>query len=298
MENVLIVGCGYVGGRVAHAERARDCKVTALTRNPDTVQSLQRTGVDARRFDLDRPDSTVLPDIHDARVYYFAPPPAQGARDPRIAGFLDLLEGHGRPRAVVLISTTGVYGDCGGDWITEARPPAPTAERALRRWDAEQCLTRWAQLHGVRAAILRVPGIYGPHRLPRARLQRGEPVLAETASPWSNRVHVDDLVRACLAAGSRADASGVFNITDGTPTTMTDYFNCAADTLGLPRPNQIDPQAARTQLSAGMLSYLAESKRIDNRRMREVLGVTPRYGDLRDGLAASVQAEREDDLDR
>jgi nucleoside-diphosphate-sugar epimerase len=139
--------------------------------------------------------------------------------------------------------------------------------------------------------ILRVPGIYGPGRLPRERLTRGLPVLREDESPWSNRVHVDDLARACLAAARRGRPGGVYNISDGHPSTMTDYFNRVADASGLPRPPQITAAEARTRMSEGMQSYLAESKRLDNRRMREELGVEPQYPDLARGLAACIAAE-------
>ena len=287
----IIIGCGYVGERVARAEMERGAQVLAVTRNPERVAALQHRGIAALAGDLDRADTLANLPSNGALIYYFAPPPSAGRTDPRMAAFLDLLRQTGTPAAVVLISTTGIYGDCGGAWVTEARPPAPVADRALRRWDAEQRLTTWAGEQGMRVVILRVPGTYGPGRLPRARLQRGDPVLIESASPWSNRVHVDDLVHACLAAGARSEACGVFNISDGHPTTMTDYFNRAADALGLPRPPQIDPQSAKIALSAGMLSYLAESKRIDNRRMREQLGVAPRYQNLVEGLTASVREE-------
>ena len=287
----IIIGCGYVGERVAHAEMQRGAQVLAVTRNPERVAALQRRGIAALAGDLDRIETFAKLPSNDALVYYFAPPPSAGRTDPRMAAFLERLRQTGTPAATVLISTTGVYGDCGGAWVTEARQPAPVADRALRRWDAEQQLTTWAGDQGMRIVILRVPGIYGPGRLPRARLQRGDPVLIESASPWSNRVHVDDLVRACLAAGASSDVRGVFNISDGHPTTMTDYFNRAADALGLPRPPQIDPQTAKSALSAGMLSYLAESKRIDNRAMREQLGVVPRYQNLDEGLIASLREE-------
>lgn len=289
-KSIIIVGCGYVGERVARAERARGNAVLALTRNLQQVAALQGAGISACTADLDDPSSLTDLPLAGALVYYFVPPPSAGTMDPRMYTFLELARQTEAPAAVVLISTTGVYGNCNGEWVSETRAPAPKAARAMRRLDAERQLDAWGEAHDVRTVILRVPGIYGPGRLPRARLQRREPVLAEAAAPWSNRIHVDDLVRACLAA-ARPDISGVFNVSDGSPTTMTDYFNRVADVLGLAPPPQLDIDAAAEALSAGMLSYLAESKRIDNRRMREVLGVIPRYGDLAEGLAASLADE-------
>jgi len=291
MTQVIIVGCGYVGSRVAAAERARGARVLCLVRRPERAELLARQGLATHIADLDRPTTLGNLPSAGALVYYFAPPPPQGREDPRIDSFLQNLAGRPAPRRIVLISTTGVYGDCAGAWVDETRPPAPRADRAHRRLDAEQRLQAWCERSGSQWAILRVPGIYGPGRLPRARLEAGSPVLAEALSPWSNRVHVDDLLTACLMAAHQPEAGGLYNVSDGTPTTMTDYFNRAADALGLPRPPQLDAEAARRELSAGMRSYLAESKRIDNRRMREELGVVLQYPDLAAGLAQSVAEE-------
>ena len=287
MSAVWIVGCGYVGERVARAEQAAGARVVALVRSTETVARLAAHGIASLRADLDDPASLAVLPTAGTFLYYFAPPPASGVSDTRLGNFLAALTQP--PAHVVLISTTGVYGDCQGEWVTEDRTPRPVADRARRRLDAEQRLRVWGQAHAVSVAILRVPGIYGPGRLPVQRLEAGEPVLRESESPWSNRVQVDDLVRACLAARA-GRANGVYNISDGHPSTMTDYFNRVADAVGLPHPPQITRAEAQTVLSDGMRSYLAESKRLDNRRMREELGVEPLYPDLAQGLAACVAA--------
>jgi nucleoside-diphosphate-sugar epimerase len=288
MPTVLIIGCGAVGQRVAASERAAGEPVTALARSAPSAARLVALGLHVLRGDLDEPGTLAGLPTREARVYYFAPPPSSGTTDPRLRHFLAAIAPDALPARIVLISTSGVYGDCHGEWVTEARPPRPDADRARRRLDAEQALHRWGERQGVAVVILRVPGIYGPGRLPEKRLLSGEPVLREAESPWSNRVHIDDLVRACLAAGARGRPGAVYNISDGHPTTMTDYFNRVADALGLERPPQITLAQARAELSAGMQSYRAESKRLDNRRMREELGVEPRYPDLTLGLAACV----------
>ena len=194
------------------------------------------------------------------------------------------------PRRLVLISTSGVYGDCQGDWVDETRTPNPQTDRARRRLDAEHIAHAWATHDGFPLSILRVPGIYGPDRLPLARLRRGLPVLNEHDSPWSNRIHVDDLARACLAA-MQCTTGGTFNVADGNPSTMTDYFNQTADALAIPRPPQIAPAQAQHQLGPEMCSYLAESKRLDITRLRHILGVTPVFTDLRHGLADAVRRQ-------
>lgn len=295
MSAVLIVGCGYVGERVARAEQEAGARVNALVRSAESVDRLAAHGIAGIRADLDDPASLAALPTAGAILYYFAPPPASGVSDTRLGNFLAAITRP--PKRIVLISTTGVYGDCRGEWVTEDRPPHPVADRARRRLDAEQRLRAWGQAHDIPVSVLRVPGIYGPGRLPVKRLQAGEPVLREAESPWSNRVHVDDLVRACLAAARAGQAGGVYNISDGHPSTMTDYFNRVADAVGLPRPPQITRAEAQTALSDGMRSYLAESKRLDNRRMRDELGIEPRYPDLVAGLAACVAAPEPGDAE-
>jgi nucleoside-diphosphate-sugar epimerase len=308
---VLIVGCGYVGERVAALERVAGAHVSALARRPESAARLRALGIEPVSGDLDEPASLRAIPASGTDLYYFAPPPMHkdvrvpreagsrerpppvGITDPRAATFIETLTGANTPRRIVLISTTGVYGDCGGEWVNEDWPVNPQADRAYRRLDAEKRFREFGEAHGIAVVILRVAGIYGPGRLPVERLTRREPVLREEESPWSNRIHVDDLAQACVAAMRRGRAGAVYHATDGHPSTMTDYFNRVADTVGLPRPPQVSRVVSRTRMNEGMLSYLAESKRLDNRRLREELGVELQYPDLVSGLAASVEPPRE-----
>jgi nucleoside-diphosphate-sugar epimerase len=294
MPAVVVIGCGDVGRHVAARERAAGAVVTALARSASGADRLNALGLHVVRGDLDEPGTLTGLPTRGARVYYFAPPPPSGTTDPRLRDFLAAIVQNALPARIILISTSGVYGDCHGEWVTEDRPPRPDADRARRRLDAEQKLRHWGGRLCVPVVILRVPGIYGPGRLPEERLRAHKPVVREEESPWSNRVHIDDLTRACLAAAERGRPGAVYNISDGHPTTMTDYFNRVADALGIERPPQIKLAQARASLGEGMLSYLAESKRLDNRRMRMELGVEPVYPDLAQGLAACMmEAARE-----
>jgi nucleoside-diphosphate-sugar epimerase len=289
MPPITIIGCGYVGTRLARQIKAQAPRLLGVVHSEASARHLQDLGISARRMDLDTDPS---PPVDGHGVFYFAPPAPSGRGDERIGHWLHSLAKQ-RPAKIVLISTTGVYGDCGGRWITEAAPLNPHTDRASRRVDTERQLQQWCDSRRVAYAILRVPGIYGPRRLPRARLEQGLPVLAEAESPYSNRIHVDDLIRACLTAAN-SDFTGVVHVSDGHPSTMTDYFNRVADALGLPRPEQISSEKAQHSLSKEMLSYLVESKRIDITRMRTVLGVEPEYTDLDRGLSDCVASERED----
>jgi nucleoside-diphosphate-sugar epimerase len=189
----------------------------------------------------------------------------------------------------VLLSTTAVYGDCEGKWITEAQAVNPQTARGRRRLDAENVLQQWAQQHGVAYVILRVGGIYGPGRLPLARIKQGLPILRESESPYTNRIHQDDLASICVAAAERGKSGEIFNISDGQPSTMSHYFKAIASAVGLPQPPEVSLDEATRVMSAGMLSYLKESRRLDNRKLREQLGVELVYADLSAGLSALTQ---------
>ena len=284
MAEILIVGCGDIGVRVARLEQARGNPVAGLARSVAAGERLRGFGVEPVSADLD--DASTLTELpaRGRLVYYFAPPPGGGPWDTRMRNFCAALGPEQAPVRVVYISTSGVYGDCGGAWVTEATPVNPQTSRARRRVDAETVLQEWGARHGVAVVILRVTGIYGPGRLPLARLQQGHPVLMETESPPTNRIHADDLATVCLAAAERAPAGEIYNVSDGQPGTMTQYFNVAADLLGLPQLPQVSMAEARQVMTPMMLSYLSETRRMDNRKLREQLGVSLRYPDLASGL--------------
>jgi nucleoside-diphosphate-sugar epimerase len=189
------------------------------------------------------------------------------------------------------MSTTGVYGDTAGAVVTESSPLRPGSDRAQRRVAAESIAAEWCAARGVRCVIFRVPGIYGPYRLPLERLRRGEPAIRPEDAGPGNRIHVDDLVTACLAALDGA-VSGIFNVTDGDTASTTDYLLVTAELAGLPSPELITRAQAERRISPGMLAFLNETRRVDSQRMRDVLGVHPAYSDVRAGVAASLEEMR------
>ncbi len=284
----LFAGCGYVGRQVALRELADGGAVAAIVRTAESAERLNREGIEAVSADLEN-ESPCTGVLRGRVLYWFVPPQPEGDQDRRLRCFIQYaVESGERPFRVVLISTTGVYGDCQGEWVTEDRTLAPQTGRARRRVDAEQVMRTWCQMHDIPIVALRVPGIYGAGKLPLKRLREGLPVLAPELAPWSNRVHVEDLISVCLAAARIEHPLAVYNVSDGHPSTMTDFFFSVADITGLPRPPVVDKQEATAALSAEMRSYLAESKRIDNTRMREHLGVDVRYPDLASGLSVLV----------
>ena len=287
-DRTLIVGCGDIGVRVARRLLAGGETVIAVVRSNDTRAALEAEGLDARIADLDHAEPG-LPAADD--VFWFAPPPASGSTDPRLRRGLAALARQ-VPRRLVYISTSGVYGDCDGRWIDEDEPLKPQTDRGRRRLDAEQALHTFARDRGCHTVILRVPGIYGPGRLPIERLQRRLPVVHESECPWTNRIHAEDLAAIAIAARQRGRAGAAYNVADGQPTTMTDYFARSARLLGLPPPERIPLAEARTRLTPALLSFLDESKRLLTSRMREDLAVTLRYPDLESGLPSCLEDAR------
>lgn len=203
----------------------------------------------------------------------------------RMRAFVGALATGGTPIRIILVSTTAVYGDQGGDWVDEDTPPRPATQRAHRRLDAERTLRAFGRAQDVPVVVLRVAGIYAADRLPITRLRAREPMISEVDSPYTNRIHAEDLVSICMAAAERGGSDRVYNVSDGNPMKMTAYFNAIADALDLPAPPIVDRRDAERLLSPGMLSYLNESRRLVNRRMLVDLGIKLRYPNLKAGLA-------------
>jgi len=282
---MLILGCGSIGCAVARRLVARGAAVTGVARGPARLAAIAASG--AQPLGLDLLSDPLEPLIcADQALFHFAPPPPEGERDELTARVVAHFARRGHPRRIVYISTTGVYGDCAGAWVDETWPTHPRAARSLRRLDAEQRLQDWAATSGGELVILRVAGIYGPDRLPLERIRAGQPTIVPEQAPWSNRIHADDLVEICLAALDRAPAGAIYNVSDGHPSTMTDYFDRISEAAGLPLPPRIPLTDATTQLSPAMLSYVQESRRLSNRKLLDELGIELRYPTLAAGLAA------------
>jgi len=285
--HVLLVGCGYVGSRLAR-RLAPDYDVAALVRTNESATALMKQGIRAVALDLDRArlGAHIPEQLEQFATFYLAPPPEQGESDLRLDRFLQLAAVP--PRAFVYISTTGVYGDTQGGRVDESTPVAPLTERARRRVSAEEMTRVWCTERRVRRIVLRVPGIYGPGRLPLERLRRSEPAVRPDEAGISNRIHVDDLVEACLVAAKNPEARGVYNVTDGASCSSTEFLNRVAHWSQLPAPPQVSMDEAQLTFSAERLSFLNESRQVSNDRMLKHLGVKLRYADMDAGIRQSL----------
>lgn len=287
---ILIVGCGDVGLRLARRLAGR-ARLYALSHSPARHPVLRAAGVTPIAGDLDRRQSLErLAGLADV-VMHFAPPPVEGERDPRTRRLLAALARGGslsRPgvgKALVYISTSGVYGDCGGAFVAETRPPRPHNARAKRRVDAERQLRAQGRRCGARVGILRAPGIYAADRMPAERVRKGLPVIVAEDDVYTNHIHAEDLARLAWTVAMRGRPNRVYHAVDDSGLKMGDWFDVVADHLELPRPPRLARVEVMTAVTPAMRSFLTESRRLLNGRVKSELRFRLAYPTVREGLA-------------
>ncbi|VXB29435.1 Nucleoside-diphosphate-sugar epimerases [Massilia sp. 9I] len=285
---LLVVGCGDVGMRLLPLLAGR-FRLFALTSQRERCAELRAAGAVPVVADLDQPATLGrLRGLADW-IVHLAPPQPEGSVDRRTRHLVAAL---GKTARLVYVSTSGVYGDCGGELVHETRPVAPRNARALRRVDAERVLRAWALAREARLAILRVPGIYAADRLPLKRLEQGTPALRAEDDVYTNHIHADDLARIVARALFRARGGRVVHAVDDTRMKMGDYFDAVADAHGLARPPRLPRAALQAVVTPTLLSFMSESRRLDNTRLKRELGVRLRYPDVAAALAAAVAEAR------
>ncbi len=278
----VIIGCGFVGKYLASMLLEHQQSPICIVQSKASHAQLITDSFHAIMHDLDQVTNNVNFNLKDAQVYYFAPPSNTDDDDHRIDNFLALCRVN-PPSKIVYISTSGVYGDCQGAWVTEDHPLAPVSTRAKRRVYAEKALVKYCIQHDCDYIILRVGGIYGPNRIPLDRLKDITVICPEEA-PHSNRIHVVDLTSVCFAAMSNNIQNEVINVADGHSTSMSDYYYKIADFAGLPRPTCVPMSQAEEKLSAGMLSFINESRCLSIEKMNRLLDVKIQFPTLELGL--------------
>lgn len=289
-ERLLIIGCGDIGHRVARDLKGR-VNLLALTSSPSRVAELRHCGIKPLQGNLDVPKSLRRLAGLATRVVHLAPPPGEGWTDRRTLALCQALRLRRGPSSLVYGSTSGVYGDCGGAIVNETRLPSPLTPRAVRRLAAEARVRHLARATGIRASILRIPGIYGPDRAggtPRDRLLKGTPVLQAGDDVYTNHIHADDLARAVARSVWCGRRQRICNVNDDSALKMGDYFDLAADLYGLPRPPRIARSSAQSQMSLMLLSFMSESRRMDNSRMKKELRLNLRYPTVKTGLLQKI----------
>ena len=280
------MGFGDVGARVAGLLRSSG-RVMALTRSANKVAALQSQGITPLLGDLDTPDTLRRLAGIATHVVHMAPPPLEGHTDPRTRALVLALRLRSLPSVLVYGSTTGVYGDCAGEWIDETRRLQPLSARAQRRVNAQDWVNFLGKSGYPRTQVLRIPGIYALDReggTPRERLLRGTPVLQAQEDVYTNHIHADDLARATVLAMWRGKPLRAMNVCDQANMKMGDYMDCVAEMWGLAKPPRISREQANLQLSPMVMSFLNESRRIRADRMTQELRLRLKYPTVMDGL--------------
>ncbi len=289
---LLLAGCGDIGLRIARLWPERGA-VTGMTRSATALRELETLNIRAWHCDLDSAESISFPatiDLQQTHIVYLAPPFTSGPEDLRLKKFLAALPHP--PASFSYCSTSGVYGDCKGAWVDEASPVAPISERAKRRVWAENYVQGWQQRTQARAMILRVPGIYGPGRLPLEKLRSGLPLIRPGESPWTNLIQSDDLARVFIACARRGATAAIYNVAGGDPVTTTDYYLTVARIADLAIPEFIGMEAAQRVYSAERLSFINESRRLNVEKMRRELRPDLLYSQLEAGVRASLAPQK------
>jgi nucleoside-diphosphate-sugar epimerase len=287
MQKLFIAGCGYTGSLVAHQTLAQGWSVAVHLRDEEKAAALARAGAETLLCSMDDLEEIPPLPLAGRRLLYSVPPQGGGSIDLRARNFCTALERDQTfPSKIVYLSATSVYGDTGGAVVTEQSPTEPTSAMGKRRLDAEQLFQTFGLKHGIPVVILRISAIYGKGRLPLMQINQGQPLLLEGLAKPSNRIHVDDLTQICLAALDRG--TGIYNVSDGHPASMTAYFNACADALQKPRQPQIDLDEARKVMPPLLFTYFMESRVVNNQRMLRDLGITLRYPEMQQGIAASL----------
>jgi nucleoside-diphosphate-sugar epimerase len=276
---VLLIGCGDVALRTADLLRP-SARLYGLTRRPEEAAKLRQHGIVPIVGDLDRLSTLTRLRAAPFAVLHFAPPPSEGRDDPRTRKLVAALaRSKSIPQRFVYISTSGVYGDCAGARVDERHPRRAQTPRARRRVAAEDLLRAWARRYGVVLSILRAPGIYAPTRLPLDRIKQGTPVLVPDDDVFTNHIHADDLARATVAALFRGRSNRAYNVTDDAEMKMGAWFDAVADTFHLPRPPRVTWEEAEQRIAPILLSFMSESRRLSNARMKRELRLALRYPD-------------------
>lgn len=290
-KTLLIVGCGDIALRAVLLLQTH-YRILGLYRNLDNADHLRLNGIIPIYGNLDLPRSLEKLAGIAQLVLHLAPPPSQGLYDRRTTHLLSALTRRTKthtlilPQRLIYISTSGVYGDCHGELIDETYPVHPENGRAIRRIDAERQIRNWGKRNHIPVSILRVPGIYAENRLPLTRLREGHPALLDTEDGYTNHIHADDLARIIYAALQHAKPNRIYHTCDDSHLKMGEYFDLVADHFGLPRPPRITRNQAQEQISPTMLSFMKESRRLNNLRMKKELHVSLLYPTVYDGIKA------------
>lgn len=286
MSHLLAVGLGFSAKAVASRLKPQGWQVTGTARGEAGRAAIVAEGYAAALFSGEEPSTTLIAALGGTtHLLLSAPPGADG--DPLLVHHRADLVAAPHLRWIGYLSTIGVYGDHDGAWVDESTPPKPVSPRSRWRLDAERAWAAFADARTLPLGVFRLAGIYGPGRNALKRLEAGVERRIDKPGQVFNRIHVEDIAAAVDAAIAR-NTAGTFNVTDDEPAPPQDVIGFAAELLGVAPPPLVAWREA--ELSPMARSFYAESKRVRNARMKDVLGLTLRYPTYREGLRALIQA--------
>jgi nucleoside-diphosphate-sugar epimerase len=276
------VGCGDIGTRLVRQQR--HLRILALTSQSEKIPGLRKLGLTPLKGNLD--DALTLRRLAGlaTRVVHLAPTSSNGERDLRTTALWRALSLRAKPVQLVYASTSGVYGNCQGAYVNETRVVKPQTSRAKRRDDQWRW---WGRATGASTSILRIPGIYAldrPGGSPLERLARATPVLVAEDDVFTNHIHADDLARAIQLALWRGKSQRIYNVSDDSELLMGDYFDLAAEIWGMEKPARMSLEQAQHSLPSLLLSFMSESRRMINTRLKHELRLQLRYPTVKEGL--------------
>lgn len=288
VRRLFVFGLGYTALRLAARLRADGWRIAGTTRSAERAAQFRAAGIDAFPFDRDNPlEDPAAALAETTHLLISAPPDAKG--DAALDCCAAAIAAHKGIEWAGYLSTTGVYGDTGGEWVSEASWLRPAGERQKRRVLAERGWLDLYRQRGLPLHVFRLSGIYGPGRSAIDNLRDGTAKRIDKPGHVFCRIHVDDIGETLLASMARPNPGGVYNVADDEPAPQHEVVAYAAGLLGM-APPPLTP-FAEAKLSEMAASFYADCRRVKNARIKEKLGVKLRHPDYRSGLAAQLAEE-------
>ncbi len=285
MKKIILAGFGYLGKFIEQQADFNNKKVLyKLSRNPDKYRSVFGKHVEVD-FDKEKFDITEI--LDESTIIYMAPPNKDKDKDPRLENFLNNTK-RSNIEKIIYISTSGVYGDCGGSYVTENAELKPMTSRAKKRVIAEKMIIKYSTVNNTSYVILRVPGIYGLGRLPLNKIRAREPLIIKDECKITNLINVEDLARVVWRVIKDNIKNEIINVSDGTPITSTEYYLKIYDELEIAYPPFIKLKEAAKYYSRERLSFMSESRILDVTKMKRLFSDCIKYSDISDGIKCSL----------
>lgn len=293
-KRVAILGCGYVGMALARKLVREGADVVGTSRSPARFAEIEATGARAVQMDAMAP-ATLRPLVEwEPHVVYDLVRPLQIGEDRYTTwGTRNIAQAFSGTaiEALVYVSSTSVYGRRSGEWTDESTPVEPSSPVGEARVESETLYLQHHRSDALPVRICRVPGIYGPGRTLRQRLETGAYRRLDDEELWVSRIHVDDLAEALVAAWMRGRSGEVYLLCDDEPVTSQEYAELTASLLALPLPPTVERADIREEMTSSGFERRVAARRCSNRRMREELLYAPRFPSIREGIPAALRAE-------